>query len=72
MSLVEFEALLTRNPGLTTGFNTNFTNFQMSQDPGPKKVIVNANVSDNARTVACTITLIQENEQWKVDSFTVP
>ena len=72
MSLVEFEDLLAKNPVLTTGFNMQFTNFQMSEGPGPKKVIVKANVSDNARSVACTITLIQENEQWKVDGLTVP
>ena len=72
MSLVEFEDLLARNPALTTGFNTQFTNLRMSEDGGSKKVIVNVTVSDGAKSVACTITLVQENEQWKVDSITVP
>jgi hypothetical protein len=72
MSLVEFEDLLARNPALTTGFNTRFTNLRMSEEPGAKKVIVNAAVSDGAKSVACTITLVQESEQWKVDGITVP
>jgi hypothetical protein len=72
VSLEQFRELLAKNPVLTTGFNTQFTSFRQSEEPGVKKVIVNATVSDGASSVACTITLIQENEQWKVDGFTVP
>jgi len=44
----------------------------MAVENGVKKVVMNAMLADSNKSITCTIKLVEENNDWKVDSFTVP
>jgi hypothetical protein len=72
MSLEQFRAFVAKHPVLTATSNTQISGMQLLQEPGVKKAVINALVSSNNNSVACTITLVFEDNVWRVDGFTVP
>jgi hypothetical protein len=71
-TLDDFRTFVAKYPAFTGSSNPAFSGWQLLQGPGPKKTVVRATVVSGANSVTCTITLVMEDDVWKVDGFTVP
>jgi hypothetical protein len=72
VSLQQFRDLVAKYPVLTDGGTISFSGMRIVEQPGGKRAVINVSVANANNSIACTVTLVKENEVWKVDGFTVP
>jgi hypothetical protein len=65
----QLKALVDKNPALK---NSNATAFITNQAPGATRMNAQVTATGTAGSVNCTVQLIKEDGQWKVDGFTIP
>jgi hypothetical protein len=70
-SLEEFRALVKRYPALASSSGRTMRNMNITQTPNGPEAQVQETVSTPNSTVTLSLTLIQEDGAWKVDSFSV-
>jgi hypothetical protein len=67
-SLDEFRKLIDQSPVLKTHTSRTQSGITVT----PPKVVIQATLNRPTGASACTLQVIKEGEQWKVDQFTVP
>jgi hypothetical protein len=69
-SRAQFKAFLDKHPGLLSHSSHSITG-----DPGSvtdRSITYRVTVNSSSGTQGATLKLVKENDQWKVDDFTVP
>ncbi|HTU23425.1 MAG TPA: hypothetical protein VMG10_35645 [Gemmataceae bacterium] len=71
-SFPQFQALVTQYPALRTYTSLTNAGIHISSTPGGTRGTVRYTAIGPNNSLSFTLILVQQNGQWRVDSFTVP
>jgi hypothetical protein len=72
LSREQFAALVKKYPALTTWTSRSYNGFQVNTTPGSARATVRVTLVGPNNSLSCTLVLVEEGGQWKVDDLTAP
>jgi hypothetical protein len=71
-SLEQFKEFIDKNPFLKSQTSQMATTTNVTQNPTTLQLTLQYSLSGPDKSGTCTLTIVKEGDQWKIDHFTVP